>query len=161
MAITIRHAEPDDYRPIIAVVDAWWGGRRMAEMLPRLFFVHFRPTSFVAEAEQRVIGFLAGFRSQTHRAQAYIHFVGVDPAQRGSGVGRALYERFFAAARALGCTHVYGVTSPVNRASVAFHAAMGFEVLPGDAESAGIPYLIDYDGPRESRVQLRKRIRSP
>ncbi len=119
MAITIRHAEPDDHRPIVAVVDAWWGGRRM---------------------------------------QAYIHFVGVDPARRGSGVGRALYERFFAAARALGCTHVYGVTSPVNHASVAFHTAMGFEVLPGDAESAGTPYSIDYDGPGESRVQLRKRI---
>ncbi len=158
MAITIRHAEPDDHRPIIAVVDAWWGGRRMAEMLPRLFFVHFRPTSFVAEAEGRVIGFLAGFRSQTHGERAYVHFVGVDPARRGSGVGRALYERFFTAARALECTHVYAVTSPENRGSVAFHAAMGFEVLPGDAESQGTAYVIDYDGPGESRVQLRKRI---
>ncbi len=158
MAITIRHAEPADHGPIIAVVDAWWGGRAMANMLPRLFFVHFRSTSFVAEAEGRVVGFLAGFRSQTHPAQAYIHFVGVDPAWRGSRVGRALYERFFGAARELGCSEVNGVTSPINRTSIRFHASMGFEALPGDAESDGIPYVKDYDGPGESRVRLRRRL---
>jgi GNAT superfamily N-acetyltransferase len=147
MAITIRHAEPADYGPIIQVVDAWWGGRRMADMLPRLFFVHFRPTSFVAEAGGRVVGFLAGFRSQTHPEQAYVHFIGVDPASRASGVGRALYERFFEAARAFGCVEVHGVTSPFNRTSIAFHAAMGFDVLGGDAESGGVPYTAGYDGP--------------
>ena len=147
MAIAIRHADPADYGPIIAVVNAWWGGRPMADMLPRLFFVHFRPTSFVAEAGGRVVGFLAGFRSQTHSAQAYIHFVGVDPARRRSGV-----------ARALGCSEVHGVTSPVNRRSIRFHASMGFEVLPGDAELDGIPYVADYDGAGESRVRLRKRL---
>ena len=158
MRFTIRHLEPADYDPVIRVVDEWWGGRRMADMLPRLFFVHFRPTSFVAEADGRVVGFLAGFRSQTHEDQAYIHFVGVDPAWRASGVGRALYERFFDAARALGASEVHGVTSPVNRGSLAFHAAMGFELLPGDAAPGGAPCSIDYDGPGEPRVRLRKRI---
>lgn len=158
MALTIRQLEPADYDPIIRVVDGWWGGRRMADMLPRLFFVHFRPTSFAAEVEARVVGFLAGFCSQTHREQAYIHFVGVDPAFRAAGVGRGLYERFFEAARGLGANEVHGVTSPVNRSSLAFHAAMGFEVLPGDAEVEGVPYSADYDGPGEPRVRLRKRI---
>lgn len=154
--IAIRHAEPGDYPALIGVVDAWWGGRRMADMLPRLFFVHFRPTSFVAEEGGRVIGFVAGFRSQTDPAQAYIHFVGVDPAWRAAGVGRALYERFFAAARALGATEVRAVTSPANRGSVVFHRAMGFDVLPGEAEEGGVPYTPDYDGPGEPRVRLRR-----
>ncbi|HVW90860.1 MAG TPA: hypothetical protein VHC01_15480, partial [Gaiellaceae bacterium] len=62
----IRHAEPGDYARVIGVVDDWWGGRRMAPMLPKLFFVHFRDTSFVAEEEGgRIVGFLCGFRSQT------------------------------------------------------------------------------------------------
>jgi GNAT superfamily N-acetyltransferase len=94
---TIRHAEPADYASVIGVIDDWWGGRPMAAMLPKLFFVHFRDTSFVAEEDGRVVGFLCGFRSQTHDDEAYIHFVGVDPSQRGSGLGRELYERFFAA----------------------------------------------------------------
>lgn len=153
---SVRHAEPGDHPAVIRVVDAWWGGRRMADMLPRLFFVHFRPTSFVAEEGGRLVGFLAGFRSQTDPALAYVHFVGVDPACRVAGVGRALYERLFEAARALGAAEVRAVTSPRNRGSLAFHRAMGFEVLDGDAEADGVPYTTDYDGPGESRVRLRR-----
>lgn len=158
MPCEIRHAEPEDYGPIIAVVDEWWGGRAMADMLPRLFFIHFRPTSFVAESAGRIVGFVIGFGSQTHREQAYIHFVGVDPAWRWAGVGRILYEQFFAAARRLGCTEVRCVTSPANRGSLAFHTTMGFEVLPGSAGSEGVSFVADYDGRGESRVRLRKRI---
>lgn len=158
MTFAIRHANPEDHASIITVVDAWWGGRRMADMLPRLFFVHFRETSFVAERQGAVIGFLAGFRSQTHPEQAYVHFVGVDPAWRGAGVARALYERLIAAVRAMSCSEIRCVTSPVNVGSIAFHVAMGFEVLPGDAASGGVSHVKDYDGPGEARVLLRKKI---
>jgi ribosomal protein S18 acetylase RimI-like enzyme len=158
LSIALRHAEPDDYPPIVRVVDALWGGRAMAGMLPRLFFTHFRPTSFAAEDDGRLVGFVAGFVSQTDPRQAYIHFVGVDPACRGHGVGRLLYERFFAAAQAQGCEEVRCVTSPVNRGSIAFHLALGFEPLPGDAEQDGVPYATDYDGPGESRIRFRRRL---
>ena len=96
----IRHAEPSDYGAVIGVVDQWWGGRPMAAMLPKLFFVHFRDTSFVLDDDGEIAGFLCGFRSQTHADEAYIHFVGVDPGRRGAGVARALYERFFDGGRA-------------------------------------------------------------
>jgi ribosomal protein S18 acetylase RimI-like enzyme len=141
----IRHAEPRDYAEVIGVVDEWWGGRSMAAMLPKLFFVHFHDTSFVAEEDGRIVGFLCGFRSQTFDDEAYIHFVGVDPSFRGSGVGRELYERFFTAVAPR--TVVRAVTSPVNERSVAFHTAMGFEIERVDD---------DYDGRGESRVLLRK-----
>lgn len=49
--VRIRNAEASDYLPIISVVNAWWDGRNMRDMLPKLFFVHFRQTSFVAEAD--------------------------------------------------------------------------------------------------------------
>lgn len=155
-APVIRHAEPADHAPLVAVLDAWWGGRRMADMLPKLFFVHFRPTSFVAESGGRPVGFVAGFRSQTHPDQAYIHFVGVDPGWRGVGLGNRLYERFFEAASALGCREVRCVTSPVNGGSIAFHLALGFEPLPGDGDAGGVPFTVDYDGPGESRVRFRR-----
>lgn len=58
--IELRHAEPDDHARVAAVVDDWWGGRPMADMLPRLFFVHFRETSFVAEEDGELAGFLWG-----------------------------------------------------------------------------------------------------
>lgn len=142
----IRHAQPSDYGRVIGRVNVWWGGRDMAAMLPKLFFVHFEGTSFVVDGEDgQLAGFLIGFLSQTEPEEAYVHFVGVDPERRGEGLGRALYERFFAEARAHGRTVVRCVTSPVNEASVAFHRALGFEV-ERVAE--------DYDGPGEDRVLL-------
>ncbi|MGR7003457.1 GNAT family N-acetyltransferase [Yinghuangia aomiensis] len=56
--------------------------------------------------EGRLVAFLVGFLSQDRADEAYIHFVGVDPEWQGSGVGRAMYERFFAAVRTAGRTRV-------------------------------------------------------
>ena len=148
--LTIRDAEPDDHARVIAVLDEWWGGRRrMRDMLPRLFFVHFRGTSFVAERDGELAGFLVGFLSQAEPDEAYVHFVGVSPRERGSGLGRDLYDRFFAAARAEGRTRVSCVTSPANAGSLAFHRAIGFEPSPPK---------VGYDGPGEDRVVLARSI---
>ena len=145
--LLVRHAEADDYARVTAVVDDWWGGRAMAAMLPKLFFVHVRDTSFVAEDDADLAGFLCGFRSQTLDNEAYVHFVGVDPNRRGSGLGRLLYERFFAAVRPR--TVVRAVTSPVNERSVAFHQGLGFEIERVDPA---------YDGRGEPRVLLVKHL---
>ena len=122
----------------------------MAPMLPKLFFIHFEGTSFVAESKDgELAGFVCGFLSQTADDEAYIHFVGVDPEARGSGLGRALYERFFEEVRASGRSVVRCVTSPANERSVAFHESLGFEV------ERVVP---DYDGPGEDRALLVRRL---
>ena len=150
MPAQIRHAHPADYGRVIQHVNAWWGGRDMAPMLPKLFFLHFEGTSFVAENDDGTLAaFLIGFLSQTDAEEAYIHFVGVTPEDRGDGLGRALYQRFFEEARASGRTVVRCVTSPVNQGSLAFHEAMGFEVER---------VVEDYDGPGEDRALLVKQL---
>jgi ribosomal protein S18 acetylase RimI-like enzyme len=122
----------------------------MAPTLPKLFFLHFEGTSFVAESDDgELAGFLVGFLSQTDPAEAYIHFVGVSPERRGEGIGSTLYERFFEEVSSQGRTLVRCVTSPLNEDSVAFHQALGFEV------ERVVP---DYDGPGEDRVLLVKRL---
>ena len=143
----LRAARPDDYDAIVSVVDAWWG-RPIAGALQRVFLDHFSSTSLVAERAAAdgttgLAGFLVGFPSPDHPDQAYIHFVGVDPRERGTGLARSMYESFFERMRAEGCTVVHAVTSPVNVGSIAFHRAMGFAV-------AGP--VTDYDGPGADRV---------
>lgn len=160
MTLQIRQLSTGDYPLVISVIDQWWGGRQMADKLPRLFFEHFTDTSFAAEHDGKLAGFLAGFISQSRPGEAYIHFVGVDPAQRGSGFGRLLYEAFFAAAEARGCVLVRAVTSPVNRGSVAFHQRMGFRLEPGDAQVDGIPFSSGYDGHGGDRVRFIRSLRS-
>jgi ribosomal protein S18 acetylase RimI-like enzyme len=159
--VTIRHAEPGDYDQVISSVDVWWDGRRMAGMLPRLFFAHFRPWTFVALRDEAIVGFLAGFQSQTDPRQVYCHFIGVDPALRGQGVGEALYQRLFVAAASQGCHEVLSVTAPTNRGSVAFHTRMGFALLPGPCSERDVPFTPAYDGPGEDRVRFRKELLHP
>jgi ribosomal protein S18 acetylase RimI-like enzyme len=146
VSLEIRHAQPSDYGRVIGRVNAWWGGREMAPMLPKLFFVHFEGTSYVVDDEDgQLAGFLIGFLSQSDPTEAYVHFMGVAPEHRGEGLGRALYERFFADARESGRTVVRAVTSPANEQSIGFHQALGFEVDH---------VVADYDGPGEDRVLL-------
>jgi ribosomal protein S18 acetylase RimI-like enzyme len=156
--INIRHAEPSDYPFVISVVNEWWGGRKMADMLPKLFFVHFRQTSFVAEHAGNVVGFLIGFVSQTSHNEAYIHFAGVHPAFRKQGIGHALYERFFEGVRQWGCSVVRCVTSPVNKDSISFHQSLGFLIEPSDKQVEGLPIAENYDGRGEDRVLFYRRL---
>ena len=88
--MNIRQLQEADYETIIEAIDDWFDGRQLSHLLPRIFFIHFRPTSFAIEENGRVIGFLAGFVSQTYPEQAYIHFVGIEANYRGRGLGRQL-----------------------------------------------------------------------
>ena len=147
MGVTIRAAVPSDYDRIAAVVDDWWG-RPLRGSLPRLFLEHFHDTSFVAVDGDELCGFIVGFLSPARRDEAYVHFVGVDPGRRHGGLGRELYQRFFALARAHGRSRVRAVTSPVNEASIAFHRRLGF-----DAHE-----VADWDGPGSAKVVFERPI---
>ena len=105
-----------------------------------------------------MIGFLAGFLSQSRPGEACIHAVGVHPGEPGHGHGRWVCETFLAAARARGATPVRAVTAPVNRRSVAFHRRLGFGLEPGDTEAAGIPVTANSDGQGHRRVRFLKHL---
>ncbi len=154
----IRHVEPSDYPQIIAVVDEWWGGRPKTATLPRLFFIHFRPTSFVVEISGEIVAFLVGFVSPTLPKEAYIHFVGVHPQFRKTGLARTLYERFIATVYNLGCRSVRSVTSPINKDSIRFHFGLGFRAIESEKIVAGIPIVEEYNGIGEDRVLFVKNL---
>jgi ribosomal protein S18 acetylase RimI-like enzyme len=144
--VLIRQARPEDYDAIAAVVDDWWG-RPVLPSLPRLFLQLFYRTSLVVDGADGPDGFLCGIMSPSDSDRAYIHFVGVAPAARQSGLGRQLYEEFFLLARADGRSVVSAVTSPVNAGSIAFHESMGFTVTGPVA---------DYHGPGRDLIVFER-----
>jgi len=146
MTAVLREARPDDYEAIVSVVDDWWG-RPMAHMMPRLFLDHFHATSVVAERDGAMAGFLIGFHSPSRPGGAYIHFVGVAPNERRTGLARRLYTAFFDAAIQDGCTTVNAITGTANTRSIAFHRAMGFSVRGP---------VSDYDGPGAERMVFER-----
>lgn len=156
--LVIRHAQRLDWDRVVAVMPAWWGGRDLTHLLPRVFFEHFRTTSWVAEHEDELVAFLVGFLCPTHDDEAYIHFAGVAPSWRRAGLARDLYQRFFEVARAGGRTRVHAVTSIVNHDSVAFHQRLGFTLLAGDFEVDGLPAIGDPNVPEGGVVQFELRL---
>lgn len=153
MSFVLRAAQGSDYEAVSAAIAGWWtlpgydtpaARRERAALVPRLWLQHFAGTSLVAERGGELVGFLIGFHSPDRPRESYIHFVGVRPDARAGGLGRSLYDRFFALCRAAGRERVRCVTSPTNTASIGFHRAMGFTV------EAGVKP--DYDGPGVDRV---------
>ena len=157
--LTFRRPTEADHAPIVRQVDDWWGGRRMHDLLPRLWFQHFTGTSWLAEdASGHPVGFLVGFDSPDHPGVAYIHMIGVNPNLRRSGLATRLYERFFADARGRGVHTVHAITWPGNRISVAFHTSLGFVPSsgPGTQNLYGTVAYPDYDYPGDDRVAFTK-----
>jgi ribosomal protein S18 acetylase RimI-like enzyme len=159
--LRFRRPTEDDHAQIVGQVDDWWGGRRLHDILPRLWFQHFTGTSWVVEgADGRLVGFLVGFISPDRSEEAYIHMVGTSPNHRRSGLGRALYERFFADVKDRGARRVSAITWPGNRVSVGFHRAMGFEPAtgPGTQNLYGTPAYPDYDAEGGDRVVFSREL---
>lgn len=125
--VGVRVARADDYDSIVAVVDEWWG-RPVGSSLPRLFLDHFSSTSRIVEDGLGLAAFLIAFLSPSRPHLAYVHFVGVRPDRRRSGLASQLYESFARYAQERGCVEVRAVTSPKNTGSVRFHTGLGFTV---------------------------------
>jgi len=156
-SLYLRAAEPADADAIQAVVQDWWGRPIESDMLSRFFLTHFAQTCLVAEQDREMVGFLIGFLSQSLPDEAYIRLVVIHPRHRGGGVGRALYERFFAVARQQGRRIIRSVTSPGNQGSVAFHTRLGFTSEPQEHEVESLPVYRDYHGrPGTDRVVFVK-----
>jgi ribosomal protein S18 acetylase RimI-like enzyme len=148
--VSFRQAAPDDHDKIVPVLNDWWG-REVAAGLPRLFLQHFHSTSLVAEQGGDLIGFLIGFVSPSQPAEAYIHYVGIHPGHRRSGLARHLYGHFLSQPSVAKCAWVRAITSPLNAGSIEFHEHMGFDVSDP---------VVDYNGPGRDMVVLTRALHS-
>lgn len=154
--VKIRNGKPLDHENIVSVMTEWWGGRDLSSSVLKVFFIHFKNTTFIAEIGNQLVGFLVGFMSQSQESVGYIHFAGVHPRFRKAGIGRLLYEKFYSACRANGRSIVKSCTSPVNKLSINFHLKMGFEIQPGDEIVDDVPVTIDYFGKGKPMVLFKK-----
>jgi len=106
-AITIRPVEMSDLDAIARIDEKLSGQARKDYWRTRLDIAALRPPwmSSVGETDGRVVGFLFGWVGESEFGVAgptgWIDLIGVDPAYRGRGVGRALLDRFVSAGREL------------------------------------------------------------
>jgi predicted GNAT superfamily acetyltransferase len=129
MMTNIRKGKTSDFEKVKSVMNDWWGGRQVDHLQHELFFEHFTDTVFIAENENgEMVGFINGFYSQTDTNVGYVHFIGVAPDQRNTGLGHRLYKRFFEKCIEDGRLKVRSCTSKINLKSIQFHEGLGFSI---------------------------------
>jgi GNAT superfamily N-acetyltransferase len=153
----VRRAVEADHPVLVELVDEWWGRRTQAQ-LPRLWFRHFAGTSFVADADGRTAGFVVGFAGQDRPDEAVLHLVGVAPARRRRGIGRALVERFASEVRERGARRIETIAWPGDPIALAFLEAVGFVVVdePGAPRLYGTPARTDWNRRGDDQVVLTR-----
>jgi len=142
-----EHATIADLSAIVEELHEFWGERARAALHHPLLVHEFGDTAFVIRGEDgRVLAYLFGL--VTPRGVGYIHLVAVRDGHRREGYARALYERFEAAARALGARSLKAFTQLANTTSIAFHRSLGFTATDTP----------DYAGPGETRVVFTREL---
>lgn len=158
--LALRHSTEADQPRLVAVVDEWFGGRRVRHLVVRAWFRHAASTSWVAEdAAGHPIGFLIGYRSQDHPAEAVLHLVAVHPGHRRRGIGRALVASFLADVSEARATTVTALAWPGEPVAIAFFTALAFgaEDGPGSQNLYGTRAFPDYEAPGEDRIVFIRR----
>jgi ribosomal protein S18 acetylase RimI-like enzyme len=154
-----RSAAAADADPIAAAIETWWT-RHLRHFVHPLFLEHFGDTCLVVEDSGKLVAFLVGMLSQRHTEEAYVHFMGVHPEYRRLGLGRELYERFFALVRQRGRTVIVAETGAFNAQSIAFHRHLGFAFEGGDEIVDGVPVTRNVHGTGEDVVLFSLRLES-
>ena len=158
--IVVRQALPEDSAEVARVIEAAW--REYAELLGELWEPYLadladvegratQGTVLLAEVDGHVAGTVtyylpggAGSRpdwSWWPGTYAYLRALGVDPAQRGHGVGRALSLAVVEAARAAGAEGVALNTIEFMASAIALYESLGFRTIGRDLEWEGLAML--------------------
>jgi len=161
MKLNIRHLSRSDYMKICQVADSWFGDS-VSHLLHPIYVEHFAGTSFVAERDGELVGFILGFISQDRPEVAYVHMIATDSGFRFQGIGQNLYNRFFEEAIERGCLRVMAITVPYNHGSISFHIRLGFSIQEKSATwENGIPVMKDYAGPGVDCLVLERSLADP
>ena len=156
--LRFRRPTEADHPAVVAVVDEWWGGRRMRRHAPAPVVPAFRRdvVDRRESGEGRLVGFLVGFVSPDRPDEAYVHMIGDEPeppkARPRSGAVRAILRGRRGRAAHDGSAAVDLAGQPdLGRGST---RRMGFrpDDGPGTQTLYGTRAYPDYDGEGEDRV---------
>lgn len=138
---TLRAARPGDVPAIVALIRELAEFEHLAHLVqatpeklhPHLFGERPVAEAVVAEVQGQVVGFALFFTNfSTFLAQPglYLEDLYVQPAHRGTGLGRALLRHLGALAVQRGCGRFEWSVLDWNRHAIDFYERMGAQVMP-------------------------------
>lgn len=133
--ITTRTGNQEDFLPVHNFVSACPPLENYAEHVYKILLRNFGDTCFIAEARNRIVGWVLGFFSQTHDIPTYFLWqIGVAPFMQGFGIGKQLLADAEHALIEKGCKRIELTIDPVNTPSQKLFEALGYRNI-SDSEN--------------------------
>jgi GNAT superfamily N-acetyltransferase len=140
-SFNIRAAEPRDLPAIVGLIKELADFEQLSHLVetttealhPHLFGARPVAECLVADVEGSTVAFalfFTNFSTFKCRPGLYLEDLYVQPAQRGSGLGKALLQRLGALAVERGCGRFEWSVLDWNAHAIAFYERMGAQVLP-------------------------------
>jgi GNAT superfamily N-acetyltransferase len=134
--LTLRDAVPDDLPLVVRFVAALAEYEKLSHLVVGteadfgrlLFGTPRRAEALIAEWEAAPVGFALwyyGVSTFAARPMLYLEDVFVEPAQRGKGIGRAIFAELARRAVAAGCDRMEWSVLDWNAPSIAFYRSLG------------------------------------
>jgi GNAT superfamily N-acetyltransferase len=138
---TIRPATPADLPAIVGLIRELAVFEKLEHLMvatpesmaPHLFGLRPAAESVVAEADGQVVAFalfFTNFSTFLGKPGLYLEDLYVQPAHRGSGLGRALLQHLGALAVERGCGRFEWSVLDWNENAIRFYESMGATVMP-------------------------------
>jgi hypothetical protein len=138
---TLRSAAPDDVPAIVGLIRELAEFERLAHLCvvtpeglaPHLFGPRPAAEALVADVGGEVVAFalfFTNFSTFLGKPGLYLEDLYVQPAHRGTGIGRALLERLGALAVERGCGRFEWSVLDWNEHAIRFYEKLGAQLLP-------------------------------
>lgn len=162
MSLVIRKAREDEFLDIYRFVCSCGVLETYGEHFYRIVIRYFGDTSYVAERDGRILGFMWGFLSQSRPDTFFLWQIGVDPSTRGEGIGARILEVAEAELAEHGCRRIELTIDPSNRPSQRLFEKRGYSnISDGEGrtiEVEGVPAVFDYYRPGGHFSLFEKRL---
>ena len=140
-SFTLRPAAPHDLAPIVGLIRELAEFEHLAHLVvvtpeslhPQLFGAKPAAEAVVGEVDGQVVGFalfFTNFSTFLGRPGLYLEDLYVQPAHRGTGLGRALLQHLGALAVERGCGRFEWSVLDWNENAIRFYEKMGATVMP-------------------------------
>lgn len=124
--INIRKAREHEFLKVYDFVSHCKPLENYAEHFYKIMFRYFGNSCLVAEFNDKIVGFVMGFRSQVDNEKFFLWQIGVFSYHRGQEIGKMLLDEFEKAGKNLGCKRVEVTVDPNNPASQKLFEKAGY-----------------------------------
>lgn len=115
--VSLRKAKQTDFMAVHKFVSSCEPLEKYPEHIYKIILRYFGNTCFIAEYDNKIVGFVMGFISQVDKNTYFLWQIGVSPHLQGEGIGTKILTTVEQELKKLNCKRVEVTVDPENISS--------------------------------------------